>query len=432
MYQKTILENGIRVLTENIPGVRSVSIGCLLDVGLYDEPPSKNGIAHLSEHLMFQGTANRDAAEIYRLMDAAGGNIGAFTSRDFTCYHGTVLDDFRTYVFELLGDILLNANFPANHLDLERLAVLREIDADRDSPTNRLNTLLKGHVWPQHPLGRPVLGNRETVRSFNREDVMCFVFKNYHPGRMIIAAAGNVTHEDILSQVRDAFWELKPRAAGGVEAAPDPGHHAGFLFEDMPVSQAYFALGLPLPSYTAPLRYELNLVNKILGGGVSSRLFRRLREEMGLVYQIGTEYHAYRQTGLLVVEGSTAPESLQTAITAILSELGKLALGDQPIDEEELWKAKRQLHAQHLIESEHSYTRMSRLCTQELYFGHFIPSAEIIRHIEEVHLDSLRQTAAAWLGNGLRQLALAVVGPEPRVAANTPALTSLLADYQNL
>ena len=190
MYNKTTLENGIRIITDTMDNVRSIAMGVLVDAGPRDERAGEEGMAHLAEHLMFQGTSNRAAFEIASLMDMAGSSIGAFTSRDYTCYSATVLDDYRTYILELLGDILLNSVFPPANLESEKKAILREIPMSKDNPYERANSLMRSGVWGEHPLGRAIAGTPDTVQNFTREDVIYFVHENYLPGRMIIAAAG--------------------------------------------------------------------------------------------------------------------------------------------------------------------------------------------------------------------------------------------------
>ena len=192
LYQKTTLENGIRVVTETIAGLRSVAIGILVDACPRDELPEKAGLAHLVEHLLFQGTSSRDENQIANLMDVGGGNFGGFTTRDYTCYFATVLDDYRTYAIDLLGDILLNSIFPPKNIEREKTIILREIDRVRDTPYEWVHMLLKSAVWPDHPLGRAITGDSTTVQELSREDVIYFVHNNYLPNRMIIAAAGVV------------------------------------------------------------------------------------------------------------------------------------------------------------------------------------------------------------------------------------------------
>lgn len=427
MYHKTTLENGIRVVTDPMPQTRSVAMGVLIYAGPQDEPADRLGLAHLTEHLMFQGTSSRDALAIARTIDTLGGQIGAFTGRDYTCYYASVLDDYRTYALDLLGDILLNSIFPEESLAREKETILREIAAGQDAPAERVHALLKRCVWPDHPLGRPVAGHPATVRAISREDVIYFVHEHYVPSRIIIAAAGNIDHADFVAQVRDAFW----RMLGQREPMPRPTPvaRAGVMVEHAALSQAYFSIGLPAYPYAHPNRYSLHLLNSIVGGGISSRLVRHIREERGLVYQLGSEYHAYRDGGLWVIEGSTAPEYLIPVLALSLIQLWQLVTGAEPVTEEELWRTKMQLRGQHLMGSEDSYTRMSRLATQELYFDQPLSAYEILAQIEAVDLATLQLTCETSFIDTLHHPAIAVVGPEAPDHYCSSAIEELLASF---
>jgi predicted Zn-dependent peptidase len=421
------LSNGIRVVTESVPASRSVSIGVLVAAGPQDDPSDKPGLAHFTEHALFQGTSNRDAVDISRLMDVAGGQMGAFTSRDYTCFYANVLDDYCPYALDLLGDILLNSTFPEENLEREKHAVAREIDMSRDTPSDRVHTLLKEAIWPNHPLGRAIHGDPAAVRGMTREDVIYFVHKNYLPDRMIIAASGNLDHVDFAAHVQDAFWRMLG------ESGPEPPRRcrprATVTIERAPVYQAYFALGLPVGGYADPDRYTVHVLNALLGGGLSSRLFRQLREERGLVYNIQSEWHAYRDAGLLVIEGSTAPESLMQVLALTMLELSQLAALHRPPDEEELWKAKMQIRGQHLLAAENTHTRMSRLATQEFYFGRLIGEDEVLAGIDAVGLDELAGYAERLLAPSLAAPTVAVVGPEIPACFSEASIRELLDSF---
>lgn len=422
---KATLANGIRVVTKQIPHARSIAIGIMFDASPHTEPIHQNGIAHLSEHAMFQGTSSRDATEIARQMDVGGGSIGAFTARDYTCYYAIVLDDYRTYAMDLLGDILLNSVAPYQRIESEKRAILGEIESVSDSPLERAQANLKTFAWRDHPLGRPILGRKETVREFTREDVIYFVHGNYLPDRMIVAAAGNVDHRDFLAQVRDAFW----RMTGQGESLPQvaPRFNSGATIESMPVSQAYFCLGIRAFRYSHPDRYAVHVLNNVLGSGTSSRLYRRLRDEHGLVYHIGSEYHAYRQGGMLVIEGSTAPEYLHQVLSLTVTELRNLLASEEAVDDEELWRAKMHIHGQHILAGENSHTCMSRLATQEFYFERPITSEEILAQINAVDIDCLQRLSGDLMADSDSRIAISVVCPDS-VQGSTAATVAELAN----
>ncbi|MCP4349344.1 MAG: insulinase family protein [Desulfobacterales bacterium] len=426
-------------MTETMPDMRSISMGVMVDAGPRDELPDQGGLAHLTEHAMFQGTGSRNAMQIARMIDSAGGQMGAFTARDYTCYSATVLDDYYPYVLDLLGDILLNSVFPAEHLEREKMAILRELDAGNDVPNERVHTLLKAFVWSDHPLGRPIIGDPESLKKLEREHVIKFVLENYLPNRFIVAAAGNVGHEDFVAQVRDAFWRMLPQrsVADGqmplvmYDTGPEnlPPYQSGVTIENVPVSQAYYSIGIRAWPYAHPDRYGMYVLNNILGGGISSRLFLRLREERGLVYDISSEYHAYRDDGLLVIEGSTAPEHLMQVLGLTLIELWRLVTADDPADEEELWKARMQIRGQHLIAGEDTNTRMSRLATQELYFGRQIPGDEILGKIEAMNITSFQEFADKALAHSLPGITVAIVGPDAPEYYSVSMVEELLEDF---
>lgn len=430
MYRKTTLENGIRVITETIPAVRSAALGFLIATGPRQDPSGQEGLAHLTEHLMFQGTSSRTAGEIANLMDVGGGNMGGFTTRDYTCYFATVLDEYVTYALDLMGDILLNSIFPEAHLQREQEAILHEISAAHDAPDERVHNLLRGGIWGTHALGRPITGQPDSVRPLTREDIIYFVHEHYTPDRLIVAAAGNINHDDFVAQVRDALWRMLGTAEQETtRTAVAPNYTPTVLVETMPVSQAYFSLALPALPYTHPDRYALHVLNNVLGGGISSRLFTELREERGLVYHVGSEYLAYADAGLWVIEGSTTPECVMPVLALTLVGLWRLFGQDAPITEEEVWKSGRQIRGQHLMAGESSSTRLSRLVTQELYFGRHLAADEVLAAIEGVNTAVLSQMTTQ-LGQAADQISIAVVGPSAPEHYSQAMILGLLDEFR--
>ena len=427
MYRKTLLQNGIRVVTESISGTRSAAVGVLVEAGARDEAAGREGIAHLVEHLLFQGTSGRDALKIAQLIDGAGGQMGAFTARDYTCLTAGVLDDYVTFILDLLGDLILNSTFEAEAIEREKQTIVREMGLNHDSPARRADALMRGIAWPDHPLGRGVEGYADSLMGVTQRDVLEFVGTQYHAGRLIVTAAGNVDHEDFVAQVNDAFWRLDGRPHASVDRPAKVS--SGVVVETSGTSQAYFCLGLNAPPYADASRYETHLFNVLLGGGMSSRLFRRIREERGLVYDIRSDYLAYRDGGVLLIEGCAAPEHLMAVLGTTLLEVCRLATWDDPIDEEELCKAKMQLRGQHLLASENSHTRMSRLATQEHYFGRLVPEGEVLDAIEGIGIKALERLATGPLASSLGGLALAVVGPDD---CDESAVRELVDDFRGV
>jgi predicted Zn-dependent peptidase len=338
------------------------------------------------------------------------------------------LDDYFTYVLDLLGDILLNSIFPDDSIEREKNSILREIETSGDMPSERAHDLLKAFAWSDHPLGRSITGRPETVKTLTRENVIYFVHEHYLPERIIVAAVGNVDHDDFVAQVRDAFWRMMGQSQQATHS--EPSYNSGVIVDHVPVSQVYFALGIKALPYADPNRYGLHILNNILGGGISSRLFRRVREKSGLVYQISSNYHAYRDDGILVVEGCMAPENTLQVLNLAYDELTKLISADDPIDEEELWKAKMHIRGQHLIAGESTHTRMNRLASQELYFGQHIPDKDILNKIDTITTQKLQTLANEVLHDALSDAAIAVVGPEASNHYQSSSIKRLIENYQ--
>jgi predicted Zn-dependent peptidase len=427
--EQSVLDNRIRVVTKKMAGVRSISLGFLMAAGPMDELAEASGVAHLTEHLLFNGTYRRDADEIARMMDSTGGQVSGFTTRDYTCFTTTVLDDYRTYLIDLMGDILLNSQFCEQAVQQEKETIIRELSVQADRPDVCAHEGLKAHIWSGHPLGRPIGGSIASVSGLRQPDVIDFFTRQYQPRRLIIAAAGNVNHQDLADNVADAFWMMPDD--GGVDAShPQPAFHGGVQVACRDVSHVYFSIGLRAAPYAARQRYLIHLFTVILGGGMSSRLFRKLRQELGLVYEIQAEYQAYRDDGVIVIEGSTTPELLQPVLSQILLEIKGIALQMLPVTAEELWIAKMQLKGQHIIAQENSHTCMSSLATQAFYFNRFIDSEEILTQIEKVDLALMNNLSTHVLTGGLTDSALSLVGPSCDPVCNTTALEKMLREFQ--
>lgn len=397
MIQSSVIDNGMRVVTEKVMNTRALAIGMFIDSSPRSEPAAKAGLSHLLEHSLFHGTSSRTSMDISRLIDTVGGRVSAFTGRDYTCFSSLVMDDHRTYVLDLFSDMILNSIFPKERFEHEKQVALHEQQSLHDSPGDYIAQLLKESVWPAHPLGRPIDGYPQTVEALTREDLIYYLHTTYLPGRITLAMAGNLEHEDIVAQVRDCFWRL----SGSVEEIRDekPLFTPCTIERESGNQRSYFTFGLPAPEYASPFRYDVHLLNTILGGGLSSRLFRNLREEHGLVYDIGSEYHAYKEGGILLVSGSTSPELEAEAREIIRSELLGLFTGEKAVTEEELWQARMYTVGQHHVDTEDLFTKMSRLLTQTFYFGDVIPASEVVRGLEEVSLESLQAVCRSYFHN---------------------------------
>ena len=300
----TRLDNGVRVITERVENSVSTGISVLVDAGPQDELPRKLGLAHLCEHAAFLGTPLRSSKELARLIDAAGGCFGAFTAPDYTCYYSHVLEEYASYAVDLLGDILVASQYPEEALEREKEVICQEIIGSQDSPDEILLALTKKNLWPNDTLSNSLIGTEEQVRSLNRSDVVQFVSRQYTPDRIIVAAAGSVEHDSIVEQVQDAFWPLRGQSEPRSFDAPQV--EGGFAIKSMPTSQCSFAIAVPTPGFNDDDRYVLHVMNNLIGGGMSSRLYQSLREEHGLVYSVQSNVLSYRRGGALVVSGATS------------------------------------------------------------------------------------------------------------------------------
>ncbi len=397
MIQSSVIDNGMRVVTEKVMNTRALAIGVFVDSSPRSEPASKAGLSHLLEHGLFHGTSSRTSMDISRLIDTVGGKVSAFTGRDYTCFSALVMDDHRTYILDLFSDMILNSTFPLERFEQEKQVVLHEQKSLHDSPGDYIAQLLKESVWKDHPLGRPIDGYPQTLESLSREDLIYYLHTTYLPGRITVAMAGNLEHEDIVAQVRDCFWRL----SGSVEEIGDekPQFTPCRIEQDSGNQRSYFTFGLPAPEYASAFRYDVHLLNTILGGGLSSRLFKNLREERGLVYDVGSEYHAYKEGGLLLLSGATTPELEGDTQDIICEELLGLFTGNKIITEEELWQAKMYTIGQHHVDTEDLFTKMSRLLTQTFYFGDVVPASEVVKGLEAVSLESLQDVCRSYFHN---------------------------------
>ncbi len=420
--QKTVLENGIRVLSEQMEGIRSVSVGVLVDVGAKDEQPADRGYAHLVEHMLFQGTGERDAGAIAEMMEIGGGVMGAFTARDYTVYHATVLDDYLTFALEALGDMLCNSILPEEALDRQRSVILNEIAGD-DDPLEQANDLLKRTLWPDHPLGYPITGSESSIQQATRERLLNFMGRHYMGNKLVLAAAGNVEHANFVAQARDSLWSMENRETIATPMSSPEAKLGTVIVEPRDLQQVYWSLAWPAPAYTDPERYAWHVLAALYGGGMTSRLYRRLREDLGIVYHTGAQYHAYGNAGALVVEGVTSPQTLVPALANTLIELFKMS--SESISPDDFHRATQSLISQHLISGDSAYVRMSRLALQELYFKRIVSGDAVIAGLRLQTPEAIQQIASEICGGKLPTVAL--VGPvsEPLLQA----VGNMLSDF---
>jgi predicted Zn-dependent peptidase len=404
-YRKSLLPNGVRVVTERMPQVRSVAVGIWVDTGSRNEAPGRGGISHLIEHLVFKGTATRSAKEIARIMDSVGGQMDAFTTKEHTCFYVQVLDEHLPLAVALLTDILLNPLFDAAELEREKSVVLQEIKMVEDTPDDLIHELFAARMWDGHPLAKPILGTREEVAGYGAEAVRQHFLEEYAPGRITIAVAGNVTHDrvvDLFAQCFDGFdRSLRPRED------PRPATHAGIVIVTKSLEQVHLVAGFPGLEHAAPERYALYLLNDIVGGSMSSRLFQEVRERQGLVYSIYSGTQAYRDTGVLYIYAATDAPNFSKMVKVVLKEIR--ALKKDGIAVEELAHAKDHLKGSLMLSLESTSSRMNRLAKQEMHFGSFFTIDSMLAAIDNVRVEDIQTLITDLLDED--RLTLVTLGP---------------------
>jgi len=359
------LRNGLTVLTERMPDVRSVCVGVWLRKGSRDETKRVNGISHFIEHLVFKGTENRSARELALAMDSIGGQMDAFTSKEYTCFYATVLDEHLPVAIEILADIVQRPLFDPVELERERQVVLEEIQMVDDSPEDLLYDLFSSSFYPGHPLGRPIQGTQESVGGFSARQLKTFFKNAYRPQNMLVVAAGNLDPGDVARQVGRAFKGL---AAGTVAHGPvqPPRFHGGVATRARKeLAQLHLLVGLPVFPADERGRFALHVLNALLGGTMSSRLFHKIREERGLAYSVYSAVHGFVDSGFLAIYAGTSPHKGDEVLDLALAELADLR--DNGPNDQELNVAKEHLKGSLMLALESTSSRMSNLARQEIY-----------------------------------------------------------------
>jgi predicted Zn-dependent peptidase len=403
--EKTILPNGLVVITESMPHVRSVSIGIWIRTGSRREPPEINGISHFIEHMVFKGTERRSAEQIAREVDRIGGMLDAFTSKEMVCFNSKVLDEHLPLAFDILADLALHPKFADEDIAREKSVILEEIKMTEDNPEDLVHELFTQNFWHGHSLGRPILGTRRTVKRFDRETLSTWFRRWYAPNQIVISAAGSLTHQQIVDLAAAAFAHLVPGDDGLKDSAPAP-HPEILTRSKRGLEQVHICLGVSAFSMADQRRYAATLLNNILGGGMSSRLFQNIREKQGLAYAVFSDINPYRDAGLLSVYAGTALETAEKLVYSVAGELRDLK--QHSVTDEELRRSKDHLKGSLLLSLESSGARMSNLARQHLYFDRFFSPDEIIAALEAVTREEIQQIAREFFQPG--HLAATVLG----------------------
>ncbi len=391
--KREVLPNGLTVLTEQMEHLRSVSIGIWLKTGSRHEEPEANGVSHFLEHMVFKGTRNRSAEEIARQIDSIGGNMDAFTAKECICFNAKVLDEHLPIALDVLSDLVLTPVFDPQDLTRERGVILEEIKADEDNPDYLVHEIFTQNFWKDHALGKPILGTKETVKRFDQPLVREYYRRYVTPGNLIVSAAGNLVHRQFTDLVAEKFRDLEAGPNGTREVAPQS-HAPITLRNKKALEQVQICLGVPSHHIAHERRHSAYLLNTVLGGGMSSRLFQNIRERQGLAYAIYSELNPYRDTGCLSVYAGTSLETAPRVVESVVSEFRTLKSELIPADE--LRRAKDQLKGSLMLSLESSTARMSNLARQEMYFDHFIGLDEILARIEAVTAEDVRSLAQEY------------------------------------
>jgi predicted Zn-dependent peptidase len=411
VVRRTVLPSGLRIISEQIHGQRSATIGVWVGVGSRDESPQLHGCSHFLEHLLFKGTPERSALDISIALDAVGGEFNAFTAKEYTCFHARVLDQDLPLAVDVLGDMVTSSLITADDVDAERDVILDEIAMHDDDPDDVAHNLFSALAWGDSPLGRPIAGTDETISQMTRDQIRRFYQRHYRPERMVVSVAGNVDHAKVVRLVRAAFSRrgflagtAEPVAARQSSKARKVG--VGVTEATRPFEQVNIVLGVNGVTRSDPRRFALGVLNAALGGGTSSRLFQEVREKRGLAYSVFSFVSQHVDAGLVGVSVGCLPTKLDQVLEVVRSELAKIARDG--IDVEELARGKGQLKGGLVLGLEDSASRMTRLGKSELVDDELLSIDEVLRRIDAVTLDDIRALAAELF---TQPEILAVVGP---------------------
>jgi predicted Zn-dependent peptidase len=415
---KTILNNGIRILSKKIPHVHSVSMGVCVNVGARDEAPRENGLSHFIEHMIFKGTKKRSALQIAKEFDSIGGNTNAFTTMENTCYHAKVMDTHLENMADILSDIFLYSTFESKEVEKERTVIFQEIGMTEDTPEEYIHILLGNTYWGDNPLGLSILGSRENILSFDSKTIREFFSRLYRPERIFISAAGNIEHDHIVNLVGQQFESI--HAGNSFPVRETPTGQSKVIIHSKDLEQIHICMGTKGLSITDPKRYTFSLINTILGGNMSSRLFQQIREKRGLAYSVYSFISSYVDTGMCGVYVGVDPKNAKPTIEVILNEIFKLK--KIPVDSTELRSAKEYTKGNLMLASESIDSQMFRLAQNEIHFGRYIPLQEVVNKIEEVTADDIIELASTLFDND--QLVMTLLGPVPDKKSYDDILTA--------
>ena len=402
MIHKAVLDNGLTILSERMPNLRSISLGIWLKKGSRHEEERENGISHFIEHLVFKGTRRRTAQEIAKVIDSIGGQIDAFTSKEYTCFYAKVLDEHLRVALDLLSDIVLNPRFDLQDIEKERKVIFEEIRMVEDTPDELVYDLFSETFWRGHPLGRPIQGTIDSVGALTPKHLLDYFRSSYTPGQILIAAAGNLDHEEAVREVRSAF---EPLTDGVRPAATRPPRECAELAlrDKDGLEQVHLCLGVPAFPHSSEDRYVGYVLNTLLGGTMSSRLFQTIREERGLAYTVFSSVSSFVDSGYLMVYAATGADQARQVIDLVSQEFRRLK--SQAVAAQELRDAKDHLKGSLMLSLESTSSRMSNLAKQDIYFGRQFSLEELLAGIEGVTTEQVQDLAQRLFDAGRCTLA---------------------------
>jgi len=404
-FEEHTLSSGLRIVTENLPYVNSATIGVWIGTGSRDENDNNNGISHFIEHLMFKGTKKRTARQIAETIDSVGGQMNAFTSKDHTCYYIRILDKYLPLAMDVLADMLNNSLLDEQEIEKEKKVIIEEIRMYEDSPDELVHDIFARSIWGKHPLGQNIAGEEDVIRKITRNDIMDYLNKHYVSKNMVISVAGNLGKVDVVKEIEKFFPArplTPPKQPNSLNKIERP-----VYIKNKQTEQVHLCLGTRAYSREDKDRYALTLLESILGGGVSSRLFQRVREEKGLVYSIYSYYTSYADTGAFAVYAGTSPDNIEEVVEIVTDELCNMKKNG--VTQEELARTKEQLKGNLMLSLENTSNRMSRLAKSELFFNKIVTIDEVVKNIESVELEDIQRVAQDLFKR--ENLVLTAIGP---------------------
>ncbi len=411
LYRKTTLENGIRVVTEQLPHVRSVSLGVWADVGSRDETPERNGLSHFLEHMVFKGTRNRNVREIAQSLESLGGYLNAFTTKEHTCFYARVLDAHVPQAMDVLADLVLNPTFDKKELEKEKQVVIEELRNSEDDPEDIIHDYFEKALFPNHALGNPIIGTEENLRRFQRSDLREYAAEHYQPHSLVVAAAGNLRHDDIVRFTRKHFGRLSAAASRKQRGhGPGAAGQHGLREYKKPIQQSHVCLGSVAYSMKHKDRYALLILNGLLGEGMSSRLYQVIRERYGYAYAVYSFVTFLSDTGIFGIYIGTDQKNLDRSRTLAERELRRLA--EKPVPAAELLRTKAQIKGNLMLGLESMSNRMMRLGGSELYLETYQLVDEVLQRIDGVTASDVRRVAVDLFA--LERFSTIVVRPSGR------------------